>query len=375
MAGMAVSITTVPLAKLAEQVAPQVIPAGELVTVPLPVPAGVTVRVKVWSAKVAVTVVAALRVTVQVPVPEHPPPLQPLKVEPAAGLAVSVTAVPLVKLAEQVAPQVIPAGELVTVPLPVPALLTVSAKLGSLKVAVTVVAVETVTTQVPVPEHPPPLQPLKVEPAAGLAVSVTAVPLAKLAEQVAPQVMPAGELVTVPLPVPAGVTVRVKVCGVKVAVTVVAAETVTTQVPVPEQPPPLQPVKVEPAAGVAVSVTAVPLEKLAEQVAPQVIPAGALVTVPLPVPALLTVSVNVWSVNVAVTVVAAERVTVQAPVPEHPPPLQLLKVEPAAGVAVRVTAVPLVKLAEQVAPQLIPAGALVTVPLPVPAGVTVKVKA
>src|SRR5438552_4662390 len=144
--------------------------------------------------------------------------------------------------------------------------------------------------------------------------------------------MPAGELVTVPLPVPAGVTVRVKVCTVKVAVTVVAAETVTTHVPVPEHP--LQPVKVEPAAGVAVSVTAVPLEKLAEQVAPQLIPAGELVTVPLPVPALLTVSAKLGRLKVAVTVVAAESVTVQAPVPEHPPPLQPVKVEPAAGVAV-----------------------------------------
>src|SRR5207249_4564618 len=355
-AGLAESVTAVPLVKLAEQVAPQVIPAGELVTVPLPVPAGVTVRLKVWSAKVAVTVVAALRVTVQVPLPEQPPPLQPLKVEPAAGVVVSVTAVPLVKLAEQVAPQVIPAGELVTVPLPVPTLLTVSAKLGRLKVAVTVVAVATVTTQVPVPEHPPPLQPLKVEPAAGLAVSVTAVPLAKLAEQVAPQVMPAGELVTVPLPVPAGVTVRVKVCGVKVAVTVVAAETVTTQVPVPEQPPPLQPVKVEPAAGVAVSVTAVPLVKLAEQVAPQLIPAGELVTVPLPVPAWLTVSAKLGRLKVAVTVVAAEIVATQVPVPVHPPPLQPVKIEPAAGAAASVTAVPVVKLAEQVTPQVIPAG-------------------
>src|SRR5436309_8496074 len=177
----------------------------------------------------------------QGPVPEQPLPVQPPKVEPAAGVAVSVTAVPLVKLAEQVAPQVIPAGELVTVPLPVPALLTVSAKLGRLKVAVTVVAVETVTTQVPVPEHPPPLQPLKVEPAAGLAVSVTAVPLVKLAEQVAPQVIPAGELVTVPLPVPAGVTVRVKVWGAKVAATGVAAASVTAQVPRPEQPPALPP--------------------------------------------------------------------------------------------------------------------------------------
>src|SRR3989442_3427757 len=158
------------------------------------------------------------------------------------------------------------------------------------KVAVTVVAAESVTTHVPVPLQPPPLQPEKVEPAAGVAVNVTAVPLAKLAEQVAPQLMPAGALVTVPLPVPAGVTVRVKVCTVKVAVTVVAAESVTTHVPVPEQPPPVQPEKVEPAAGVAVNVTAVPLGKLAVHVAPHVIPAGALVTLPLPVPALLTVS-------------------------------------------------------------------------------------
>src|SRR2546428_11284781 len=139
------------------------------------------------------------------------------------------------------------------------------------------------------PGRPPPLQPVKVEPAAGVAVSVTAVPLVKLAEQVAPQLMPAGELVTVPLPVPAGVTVRVKVCSVKVAVTVVAAESVTTQVPVPEQPPPVQPVKVEPAAGVAVSVTAVPLAKPALQVAPQVVPAGELGAVPLPVAARVTV--------------------------------------------------------------------------------------
>jgi len=76
-------------------------------------------------------------------------------------------------------------------------------------VAVTVVAAETVTVQAPVPAQP--VQPVKVEPAAGVAVSVTAVPLAKLAEQVAPQVIPAGELVTVPLPVPDGETVSVKV--------------------------------------------------------------------------------------------------------------------------------------------------------------------
>src|SRR5437667_9729918 len=244
---------------------------------------------------------------------------------------------------EQFGPQLIPVGVLVTVPLPAPALETVSVKVGTVNVAVTVVAAETVTTHDPVPEHPPPLQPVKVEPAAAVAVNVTAVPLAKLAEQVAPQLIPAGALVTVPLPVPAGVTVRGKVCSVKVAVTVVAAESVTTHAPVPEQPPPLQPLKVEPAAGVAVSVTAVPLAKLAVHVAPQVIPAGELVTVPLPVPAVLTVSGEVGRAKVAVTVVAALRVTVHVPVPEQPPPLQPLKVEPAAGVAVSVTAVPLVK--------------------------------
>src|SRR3989449_9345339 len=92
-----------------------------LVTDPLPVPALLTVRVKVCRVKVAVTVVAAETVTVQAPVPEQPPPLQPLKIEPAAGAAVSVTAVPAGKLVEQGAPQVIPAGEPGTVPLPVPA--------------------------------------------------------------------------------------------------------------------------------------------------------------------------------------------------------------------------------------------------------------
>src|SRR5205814_8681337 len=98
----------------------------------------------------------------------------------------------------------------------------VSGVTGSGKVAVTVVAAVTDTTHDPVPVHPPPLQPPKVDPAAGVAVSVTAVPLVKLAAQVAPHVMPAGALVTVPLPVPALETVRVKV-GVKVTVYVSVA--------------------------------------------------------------------------------------------------------------------------------------------------------
>ena len=57
----------------------------------------------------------------------------------------------------------------------------------------------------------------------------------------------------------------------------------------PEQAP-LHPEKTEPARGDAVKVTVVPLGKEALQVVPQLIPAGVLVTVPLPVPALDTVS-------------------------------------------------------------------------------------
>jgi hypothetical protein len=322
-----------------------------------------------------VTVVAAFSVTVQGPVPAQPPPVQPVKVEPAAGVAVSVTAVPLTKAVEHVAPQEMPAGLLVTVPAPAPDLLTVSVKDCSVNVAVTAVAAFSVTVQVPVPEQPPPLQPVKVEPAAGVAVRVTAVPTVNEAEQVAPHEMPAGALVTVPLPVPVLVTLRAKDCWTNPAVTVVAAFSVTVQVPVPEQPPPVQPVKVEPAAGVAVKVTAVPLANAAAHVMPQEIPAGALVTVPAPAPALLTVSVKVGSAKVAVTVVAAFKVMAHVPVPEQPPPLQPVKVEPAAGVAVRVMAVPLAYAAMQVGLQEMPAGLLVTVPIPVPALLTVSVNA
>src|SRR5206468_2872653 len=141
-----------------------------------------------------------------------------------------------------------------------------------------------------------------------------------------------------------GIAVSTKVAGsagrtvTKVGVTVVAAVTVTTQESVPEQVPPLQPVKTEPAAGVAVSVTTVPLTKVAVQVGPQSMAAGVLDTVPAPAPGLETVRTKV-GVKVAVTAVAAVRVTVQGPVPVQPPPLQPVNAEPRAGVAVSVTVV------------------------------------
>jgi hypothetical protein len=265
------------------------------------VPATSVLSVKVVpGVKVAVTDVAAVTVTTQVAVPVQLP-LQPVKLEPPADAAVRVTTVPVVNEAEQAVPQEIPAGELVTVPLPVPDLVTVRVKDCCTKAAVTVVAAFSVTTQVPAPEQPPPLQAMKVEPAAGVAVRVTTVPAVKEVEHVAPQEIPAGELVIVPEPAPDLVTVRAKDCCMKVAVTVVAEFTVVVQVPAPEQPPPLQLEKTDPAAGVAVRVTAVPFVNDAEHVVPQEIPAGLLVTVPVPAPALETVSVEPFETPVPLT--------------------------------------------------------------------------
>ena len=62
---------------------------------PLPVPARVTVRVKRWAVKVAVTDFAAVIVTVHVAPETVSHPLQAVKVEPLAGLAVRVTLMPL----------------------------------------------------------------------------------------------------------------------------------------------------------------------------------------------------------------------------------------------------------------------------------------
>src|SRR5215471_16599775 len=172
----------------------------------VPATSGSSVKLIVAGVKVPVTDVAPITVTTHVPVPVQPP-LQPVKVDPAAGAAVRVTMVPEVNETEQVVPQLMLAGELVMVPLPVPPLLTVSAKGACVKVAVTEAAAFMVTTQVPLPVQPPPLQPAKVDPAAGAAVRVTMVPEVSEVEQVVPQLMPEGELVTVPLPAPALLTV------------------------------------------------------------------------------------------------------------------------------------------------------------------------
>lgn len=90
--------------------------------------------------KVAVTVLAAFMATVHAPVPVHAPP-HPAKTDPAAGVAVRVTELLAAKLAEHVPPQSMPVGEDVTVPLPVPSLVTAREKLP---VGVAVAALEAV---------------------------------------------------------------------------------------------------------------------------------------------------------------------------------------------------------------------------------------
>jgi hypothetical protein len=91
------------------------------------------------------------------------------------------------------------------------------------------------------------------------AVSVTGVLFAYVAEHVAPQLIPAGELVTVPVPVPVRLTVRTLCVVVKVAVTLRALFIVTEHwLPELESHPP-QTVKADVPSGVAVSVTKVPL--------------------------------------------------------------------------------------------------------------------
>ena len=104
-----------------------------------------------------------------------------------------------------------------TVPEPVPDLVTEREYTEAVKVAVTEVLPVTLTTQVPVPEQPPPDHPEKTEPPLAEAVSVTLVPELYDSEQSAPQLMPAGLEVTVPEPVPDLVTVREYVIGVQTA--------------------------------------------------------------------------------------------------------------------------------------------------------------
>jgi hypothetical protein len=157
-----------------------------------------------------------------------------------------------------------------------------------------------------------------------------------------------------------------------VAVADVAEVTSTVHVDVPLQAPD-HPANAEPDLGAAVSFTDVPVRILVEQVVPQLIPEGLLVTVPAPVPVLCTTSRTGGFVklNCTMTVALAFRVKVQPAVPPqasyYPPNVEL-----ESGVSVSFTTVPLGKSKPHVVGQLMPAGLLVTVPAPSPVLCTVS---
>ena len=157
---------------------------------------------------------------------------------------------------------------------------------------------------------------------------------------------------------------RLIVVGTNVAETVLGPVTLSEQVFAEELSQPPQPVNVDRRSGVAVKVTKSPGGTIARQFAPQSIPPVLLVTVPEPLPILLTLTLAWTFLNVAVTSRPEPSVTVQLAPAELSHPLQPASVEPGSAVAVKVTDMRRVKTAEQAVPQSIPAGALVTRPSP-----------
>jgi hypothetical protein len=155
------------------------------------------------------------------------------------------------------------------------------------KVAVTSRGPLSVTVQSSVPEQPPPRQPAKSDPSSAACVRITWLSRGNAPTQSFPQAMPAGLLVTVPLPSPAGVTVNETSpgrAGLKRAVILMGPSTVKAHGSVPLQSPPLQPANVESPSGVGTSRTREPRSTLVRHEPGQSMPA-ALVTSPAPRPA------------------------------------------------------------------------------------------
>jgi hypothetical protein len=230
--------------------------------------------------------------------------------------------------------------------------------------------VDIVRLHAPVPLHAP-LQPVKADSAAGVALRVTLEPIGRSALHVVPQLSVVPVATTLPVPVPFLLALSVYFDRLKVARTLVHESIGTVQVPVPLQIP-LHPANVESRLALGVSVTAAPLGKSLLQVLPQLIPEGEDVTLPVPLPSLVTVSVYMIRVKVAVTVCAAviDMLHVLL-VPVHAP-LQPAKVEPLAGVAVKVTVLSTLIWLTQAVPHAMPSGFELMVPAPVPARLIVS---
>jgi hypothetical protein len=179
--------------------------------VPLDVTSLTTLVVNVYPEPLNVAVQPMLLVRVTLPSVQSALPVQPAKLEPEAGVATRFTFVPLLSVVVHVLPQLIPAGLLVTVPLPVPVRFTVSVYVViKLNTAVQLISEFIVTLPLLQADSD---QPAKVEPLAGAAARATAVPPVYTSVQSLPHVIPAGELVIVPLPVPERPTLIVKLAA------------------------------------------------------------------------------------------------------------------------------------------------------------------
>ena len=303
--------------------------------------------------------------------------------EPASALWERETLVSSLNWASQVAPQSIPAGVEVTLPVPVPVFLTLRANLGvalRLNSAVTSFAVLIVTSQTPVPVQAP-LHSTNSEPGSALWESVTLVPSANLASQVAPQSTPAGVEVTLPVPVPTFLTLRAKsTTGLRsnLAVTSLAADIVTSQTPVPVQAP-LHSTNSEPGSALWESVTLVPSSNSFSHSEPQTTlgeTGEVLSTLPVPVPVFLTLRANLATrLKVAVTSLSAVIVKLQGEVEqavaEPVPELKPANLEPASATATRASSVPSGYSASQASAEP-PLTLHSTSPSPAPARLTVS---
>jgi hypothetical protein len=205
--------------------------------------------------KVAVTFASAVIETVQVLVPVQPPPDQPANADPSATVAAAVktTLPPPANSSEHVVPHAMPGGTDVTVPVPVPALLTVRA----------CPAPQLPPALVPVPAVKAPLRhqhsPLPSKNQHPLDIPATAIAVSHWSwhsilvswPRSFPATAPSAQLKAVATVVhPNG--------GTNVAITAVAAVIDTVQVAaLPEQPPD-QPSNANPVPAVAVRVTLVP---------------------------------------------------------------------------------------------------------------------
>ena len=86
---------------------------------------------------------------------------------------------------------------------------------------------------------------------------------------------------------------------------------------------------------------------------------------PVPLEPELVEPLELFGLNVAVTVVGAAMLKLHGLVEPHPPPLKLVNADPLLGTAITVTVVPGL-YCMQFAPQAVPTGVMATLPLPFP---------